>query len=106
MSKKPDSRLADVLRILKGRPGRLYTLPELGRLMNCDPRAAGRACAVLVQRGAIIESWGASKARYGIAQPASGTEVAAVREIVYRGELRGYDTAMRRFAEMCVAGRS
>jgi len=104
--KKPDSRTADVLRALIDRKGQLLTLPEIGQLLHCNPRSAGRACAVLVARGTVVESWANNKVRYGVAEGEVKVGVAAMREVVYRGELRHYDTAMRRFAELCLAGRS
>jgi len=104
--KKPSSRVDDVLRALTARKGQLLTLPEIGQLLHCDPRSVGRACAMLVARGSVVESWANNKVRFGVVDREVKVGVATMRDVVYRGELRHYDTAMRRFAELCMASRS
>ncbi|MBP0634887.1 hypothetical protein [Cupriavidus sp. AcVe19-6a] len=104
-SRQPtENRLRSVERVLRHRAHERLSVANIASALDLDPRAIGAALEVLLARGRIVASDAGRYPTYAI-KPSTDTTVAQVRVVVYRGELRHYDSLMRAFAARCLAGR-
>jgi len=105
MNKQPtENRLRRIERVLRQRPHERMSVTTIATALGLDPRAIGPAIQVLLARGHIVASEAGRYPTYAI-KPPNDASVAQVREVVYRGELRHYDSLMRAFAARCLGGR-
>ena len=88
-------------------PGTTYTVPQIARLLGTGSAEAQRLLAGCVARGKVKESRDGKRAAY---RQRTEEDLHREREQAERhafppGELQGYDAAMRRFRDMCMATR-
>ncbi|CAE6865542.1 hypothetical protein R75461_08251 [Paraburkholderia nemoris] len=88
-------------------PGTLYTSVQIARLIGIGPPEAQRILSACVAKGTVKESRDGRLAAYRLRteEDIRREREWAVQNTLPKGVLQGYDAAMRRFRDTCMATR-